>query len=432
MSGEPFGSGRVEPSQNFNPGNAQRLPELGGHMKTIAFKIEGSSVAMPWRILCGVAVLWLALSLCAASLLAQTPQINSVQFTGSAGNYSLTLKGSGFGHPTVPLPYRGDVGNFHLGDAAQVGRGEWGYTGDANVLTYASWSDSTIAISRFGGQPCDAVNIAVWNSVSQHAGTWGGNVPCSVSTPQITSVELSGTGANLQMIVHGSGFGPFPSSMPSPGTAADLNYFKVVDFRSHCGARSSLFEAGFGDWGGSPDSVTLYYTYWADNQIIFTGFGGSYGTGCASYKVGDPLAVFVYNSEDTTFSQAQTAWGGPAAASITISVEDITTGESVANGTTIPVGDTFQVTVTGAPEYDCSGQFVVTAVGAPANPPSVSEQLVGFVIGPAVGTNTVSGQDILADGTVGSGNDWRISASCNGTSPNSFAFANFEFLTSEQ
>lgn len=90
------------------------------------------------------------------------------------------------------------------------------------------------------------------------------------------------------------------------------------------------------------------------------------------------------------------------------------------------------MTVTGAPEYDCSGQFVVTAVGAPANPPSVSEQLVGFVIGPAVGTNTVSGQDILADGTVGSGNDWRISASCNGTSPNSFAFANFEFLTSEQ
>ena len=401
-------------------------------MKTIILKIGGSSMAIPRPILCGLTVVFLAFSLSATNVLAEEPQINSVQFTGSAGNYSLTIRGTGFGRPTVPLPFLGDVTNFRLGDAAQVGHGEWGYTGDANVLTYESWSNTTIAIAGFGGQPCDAVTIAVWNSVSRHAGTWGGNVPCSVSTPQITSVELSGTGANLQMIVHGTGFGTYPSSMPSPGTAADLNYFKVIDFRSHCGASSSLFEAGFGGWGGSPDSVALYYTYWADNQIIFSGFGGSYGTGCASYRVGDPLVVYVYNSEDTTFTDAQTAWGGPAAASISISVEDVTTGKNVANGTTIPVGDTFQVTVTGAPEYNCTGQFIVTAVGAPGNPPSVSEQLVPFVIGPAVGTNTISGQDILANGTVGSGNDWRISASCNGTSPNSFAFSKFEFLTAEQ
>jgi len=46
-------------------------------------------------IRCGIVALWLTLTLCATSVVAQTPQINAVQFTGSAGNYSFTL----YGHP---------------------------------------------------------------------------------------------------------------------------------------------------------------------------------------------------------------------------------------------------------------------------------------------------------------------------------------------
>jgi hypothetical protein len=54
----------------------------------------------------------LLIVLAAKSAPAQTPQINVVQFSGSAGNYTVTLKGSGFGGPTVSLPYTGDVSNF--------------------------------------------------------------------------------------------------------------------------------------------------------------------------------------------------------------------------------------------------------------------------------------------------------------------------------
>jgi hypothetical protein len=372
----------------------------------------------------------LLIVLAAKSAPAQTPQINVVQFSGSAGNYTVTLKGSGFGGPTVSLPYTGDVSNFRIGDNAQVGHGEWGYTGDANVLTYRSWSDATVVLSGFGGNPCDSVGIALWNKTSGRAGTWGGNVPCTVSTPQITSVELSGTGAALQIVVHGSGFGSAPATMPPPGSAGDLNYFWLIDFASHCGASSSRFEAGFKGWGiNSPDSVTLYYESWSDDQIVISGFGGAYGSGCATYEAGDPITIAVYNSADTSDTGAQTAWGGPAAASIAISAKDLTAGKQIVSGSTITAGDKFQVTVTGAPEFNCAGQFVVTALGAEGAPPAVLVQNVTFIIGPAVGANSATGGELTSNGTPGHENDWKISASCNGTSPNSFAFSHFEFLS---
>jgi hypothetical protein len=378
---------------------------------------------------CGIAALWLTLTLCATSVVAQTPQINAVQFTGSAGNYSFTLYGTGFGSPTVAVPFRGDVANFRIADSAQIGHGEWGYTGDANLLTYESWSDSAIAVSGFGGQPCDSVTIAVWNAASHNAGTWGGNVPCSVSPPQITSVQLSGSGAGLQIIVHGTGFGPAPANMPAAGTAGDLNYFWFLDFRSHCGASSSLFEAGFERWGGTPDPVTLYYESWSNDQIIVSGFGGTYGTGCAIYQTGDPIAIVVYNSQDAADTEAQTAWGGPAGAGIAISVMDLTTAKSILSGTTIPAGDEFQVTVTGAPQFNCAGQFVVTALGGAGAPPSALVQVVPFIIGPAVGAASASGGVLTSNGAPGDENDWKISASCNGSNTNSFAFTQFEFLS---
>jgi hypothetical protein len=392
----------------------------------------GASVSMRGFFSCIVAATSLAAALCATSVMAQTPQINSVQFSGSAGNYSLTLKGIGFGSPTVATPFRGDVTNFRIADSAQVGHAEWGYSGDANVLTYASWTDSAIAITGFGGEPCDSLTIAVWNAGSHNGGTWGGNAPCTVSPPQITSVDLSGTGANLQIVVHGTGFGPAPSNMPLPGTAGDLNYFWLIDFRSHCGASSSLFEAGFERWGGAPDSVTLRYESWADNQIVISGFGGTYGAGCANYQVGDPIAIVVYNTEDTSDTEPQTAWGGPAAAGIAISVNDLTSGKPVISGSTIPAGDEFQVTVMGAPAYNCAGQFVVTAVGAAGAPPSALVQIVPFIIGPFTGGNSATGGILSSNGTSGEENDWKISASCNGASTNSFAFSQFEFLSAVQ
>jgi hypothetical protein len=353
-----------------------------------------------------------------------------VRFSGAAGNYTLTLNGHGFGKATVSVPFSGDVSNFRVGDDAQLGHGEWGYTGDANQLTYESWSDSTIVVSAFGGQPCDSITIAVWNAASEQGGTWGGNIPCNESTPQISSVELSGAGAGLQIVVHGTGFGSAPSTLPPLGTAGDLNYFGFFDFRTHCGAGSSLFEAGSERWGvSSPDSVTLYYQSWSDDQIVVSGFGGTYGSGCATYQAGDPIALVVYNTGDTNFTEAQTAWGGPAAASIAISVKDLTTGKNIVSGSTIMAGDEFQVTVTGMPEFNCAGQLVVTALGAATAPPSVLVQLQSFIIGPAVGQNSTSGAVLTSNGSPGHENDWKVSASCNGANTNSFASGKFEFLS---
>lgn len=238
----------------------------------------------------------------------QTPTVSSVQWAGSPGNYSLLLSGSGFGNPTVALTFTGDVSNFAIADLAQ--KAEWGYTGDAFGLTFLYWTDSAIAVSGFGGQPGDAVVISLWNSLTQAGGTWGGNVPTTAATPLISSVQLSGTGQDLQIVVQGSGFGPAPSTLPAAGSFADLNFFRFWDFRSPCDASPSLFEAGFGS-----DSVTLGYQSWSDSQIVISGFGGTYGRGCATYQNGDPVAIAVWNTAGAGVTGPQTAWGGTSASS---------------------------------------------------------------------------------------------------------------------
>lgn len=111
---------------------------------------------------------------------------------------------------------------------------------------------------------------------------------------------------------------------------------------------------------------------------------------------------------------------------ITITVMDVTTGQQISPGETITAGDQFQVTVTVTNNIDCAGQFVVTAVGAGALP-EVLVQVVPFIIGPASGSDTVTGGILTSNGTPGHPNHWKISASCDGTAPNAFGFARFQF-----
>jgi len=254
------------------------------------------------------------MSACLSQTASGNPQITSVQFSGSPGNYTLTVNGSGFGTLPSSLPFNGDSSYFRIADAAQIGFGEWGFSGDANTLTYESWSDTQIQVSGFGGQPGDAVTLALWNPSSGVGATWGGSVPGGSGTPQITSVTFSGSGQNLQITVQGSGFGNAPVTMPFTG---DLNSFGFGDFQSHCGAGSSLFGAGFDGWGVvSASSVTLNYQSWSDNQIVINGFAGTYGEGCATLQDGDPVVINVWNTSDTGFNGPQTAWGGFAAEAI--------------------------------------------------------------------------------------------------------------------
>jgi serine/threonine-protein kinase len=233
------------------------------------------------------------------------PRIASVRFSESAGGYALTIAGSGFGSPTVSSPYTGGVPNFRIGDATQAA--EWGYRRGRNHLTFTSWSDSVVAVSGFGGQPGDAVIVVLWNAASGTAATWGGNVPTTAVTPRIASVRISGTGPNVRIVVQGSGFGPAPATMPAEGSSGNLKYFHFLDFRSHCGGKAWLFDAGF-----RGDSVTLGYRSWSNSQIVISGFGGTYGEGCAVYQPGDPIAIAVWNTTDG--KGPATAWGGTGVA----------------------------------------------------------------------------------------------------------------------
>jgi len=252
----------------------------------------------------------------------ENPVINNVVITGTAGDYTLTVQGSGFGsspvvssssgYSSVTTPYLGDVNNFRIGDNAELGHGEWGFesTGgfDANVLLYESWSDTQIVVSNFGGAPGDALIVAVWNSVSMNGAVWGGNDPSSSSSPHISSVTISGTGEQIQILVQGTGFGSAPAGLPYTG---DLNDFFFWDARSHCGAGSSLYSSGgsyFGD--RNPDSVPLSYTEWTNTEIEITELAGSYDVPCGVNEPGDPVAVAVWNSSATSDTGPQTAWGG--------------------------------------------------------------------------------------------------------------------------
>ncbi len=238
------------------------------------------------------------------------PLIHSVTISGADGSYRVVVKGHGFGGPTVTMPFSGDVSNFRIGDNAQFPHGEWGYTGDGNSLHYMTWTPSKIEVTGLDARPGDALVIALWNSVTKRGVTWGGNVPpVSSETPTISSVGFSslGTPVALRMVVKGHGFGGSPTRLPFAG---DLNSFYFWDGRAHCGS-SSAFTAGGKYFGDAPaDAVTLRYQSWTDTKIVIDGFKGSYGTGCAKVRSGDPVAVSVWNTRDRSDSGPQAAKRG--------------------------------------------------------------------------------------------------------------------------
>ena len=116
---------------------------------------------------------------------------------------------------------------------------------------------------------------------------------------------------------------------------------------------------------------------------------------------------------------------------LTLTVVDVTTGLPIVSGSSVAAGHLFQVSVA-TNGVDCSGQFVVTALGAIGFPPSVLVQFAPFTIGPAVGQNTASGGVLTANPLVNppnvSTNDWKISATCNAAAGGQFDSDRAEFF----
>ncbi len=293
-----------------------------------------------------------------AGTIVPQPQISSVQImpTGSGG-YSITVNGSGFGGAPVPAGYTGDTPYFRIADAAQLGFGEWGYTGDGNQLTYQSWTDNQIVVTGFRGSADDALTMAVWNPSSGLGATWGGNVPpVSSTTPQITGVTFAGSGQNTTITITGTGFGSAPSGIPFTG---DINNLVLTDFRAHSASGSSLFEAGGNLWGvRSPDSVTLDYRSWSSTQIVISGFAGTYGQNGATFEPGDPITITLWNSADTADTGPQTTWAGNVAAGTIVNhlvfetePTSVTAGTPTSTAVTVEIEDANGNVVTGDNSY---------------------------------------------------------------------------------
>jgi hypothetical protein len=97
--------------------------------------------------------------------------VKSVRFSGSAGNYTVTINGSGFGVYRGTLPFTGNIPYLCIVDNAQVGNGTYGCF--ENTLTVESWIGSKITVGGFGGSPGDAVEIAIWSPQSTGEVVWG-------------------------------------------------------------------------------------------------------------------------------------------------------------------------------------------------------------------------------------------------------------------
>ena len=236
------------------------------------------------------------------------PTVTSVAFSGSAGDYTVTITGAGFGSGPAGVPGTETTSYFRIADGAQPGHGEYGFSGDQNTLDYQSWTDNQIVVSGLSADPGDAIELALWNTSTGVGATWGGYVPPTASDmPVISSVQFSGSGQNLSMTIYGSGFGNAPANLSS----GDTQYFVFGDFRTPSNGGSSLFSAGNSSFtGSSKDGVTLNYVSWSNDEIVINGFGGTYGQSSYVVQNGDPVTIQVWNTSDTAATGPQTAWGG--------------------------------------------------------------------------------------------------------------------------
>jgi hypothetical protein len=245
-----------------------------------------------------------------ASAAAQSgPVISSVSFSGSVGDYTVTIKGSGLGTLRGTLPVTGTLPYLCILDNAQVGHGTYG-CGD-NSLTFEHWTPTRITVGGYAGQPGDAVQIAIWSPQSTGEVAWAGKVPGGPAGPVISTVTVFGSGGSLKFTISGTGFGKAPVKMPDTG---NLNFLRFTDWgQLECAGSPGLFEAGFAGWGINPtDTVTVKYASWTSTQIVIDGFSGSYGSECNVALSGDPVTIGIYASSDTSDTGPQTAWAGVA------------------------------------------------------------------------------------------------------------------------
>ncbi len=238
-----------------------------------------------------------------ASASTARPLISKVAISGTAGDYELTITGSGFGPPATSFPLYGELPNFRIADSAQVGSGGWGYDG-GHPLDYKAWTGSRIVVSGLGADPGNALVVALWNQDSGQGVTWGGDVPPAAKPgPVITSVHFTGPLSDPKIVIRGTGFGAAPVAMPYTGS---IQNFAIGDWR--------VYHAGNDPPSTWTGGVTEKFLSWSPTAIVLGGFGGAFGRRPDVLEPSDPLSIQIWSPASSYDTGPQTAWGGRAAA----------------------------------------------------------------------------------------------------------------------
>ena len=222
----------------------------------------------------------------------ETPVITNVSKISATQTQTININGHGFGNLD---PYNGNSKYIEISDATQgwdaghsASNGE---TDNGVLLNVAQWNDNQILISGFTGKygnfslhVGDNLLIKVWNSPSglgpsSYSLVCGASTIASSATLVIANVSVSTTPTQT-FTINGQGFGNLD---PYNGDSPFIEITNVT----------SSWNAGFsGGNGQTPNGLMLNISLWTDNQIVISGFTGSFP---ASFQAGDNLTFKIWN-----------------------------------------------------------------------------------------------------------------------------------------
>jgi hypothetical protein len=221
-----------------------------------------------------------------------TPVITNVSKISATQNQIISISGQGFGNQD---PYNGNSKYIEISDVTQgwdAGHSTSGSeTANGVTLNITQWIPTQILISGFAGKygnfklhVGDNLTIKIWNAPSglgpsSYSLVCGATTNTSSATPVISSVSVSSTPTQT-FTIKGQGFGNLDSYN------GDSPFIEVTNV-------TSGWNAGFnGGSGQTPNGLTLSISLWSDNQIVISGFTGSFP---ASFQGGDNLTFKVWN-----------------------------------------------------------------------------------------------------------------------------------------
>ncbi len=219
----------------------------------------------------------------AAAALPGITAITTVQQTD--GSYTVTVTGRNFGAAPSGIPCTACAPQqveLNAGGIFPV------------TINVASWANRQIVLNGVSLAADTAFSITVWSEAASNAVARPSIASPATVRPVITHIIASGSGANLTITIHGSGFGPAPAGII--GSSTNSSYFSFIDYNVQ--APNSGTSGGGYPWnaGYNGDGVTATIASWTNTKIVMSGLGSEYGSNDWSWNPGDAACVSVWPS----------------------------------------------------------------------------------------------------------------------------------------